>query len=383
MRESKGTTEPNVKGHRRTKTIENAESASTLPIASEDIADLSEIMEEVLESVYAGYDFQQHAAQDIGEAKLNVWDKQTPRLPSSGVNGSRIQPKDESNRIRVIVEIDKASNWVFKTNAGAWRRILMNLFGNSLKYTERGSVKVSLHMKTVPSKPGIDASQITLTVSDSGKGISNEYLRNRLFTPFAQEDSRSPGTGLGLSITRQIVASLGGSIKVQSEQGIGTEVTVACSLAHAGHLGDPQNHIRDDSSRDFVEETRKRRLKVCLLGFETERVGVTTNLSEIESLAMSSFKASIEKLCIDWLGLEVGSASHLEDKPVDLFIATHEVASIATSLISNGHAKDHAGDPLSARPVVILCRAAATTQSTSMPRSFGGTTQVVEYISQP
>ncbi|KAJ9161170.1 hypothetical protein NKR19_g2549 [Coniochaeta hoffmannii] len=90
----------------------------------------------------------------------------------------------------------------------------MNLFGNSLKFTKVGFIRVN----------------ILLTVSDSGKGISEEYLRTQLYTPFAQEDYFAPGTGLGLSLVRQVVATLGGGIYVASEVGRGTDISVSLPL---------------------------------------------------------------------------------------------------------------------------------------------------------
>lgn len=55
---------------------------------------------------------------------------------------------------------------------------------------------------------------MTLTVADSGEGISREYLKNNLFTPFVQENPTLFGMGLGISIVRQIVGELNGSIDV-------------------------------------------------------------------------------------------------------------------------------------------------------------------------
>ncbi|KAK0349193.1 hypothetical protein LTR94_034123, partial [Friedmanniomyces endolithicus] len=60
--------------------------------------------------------------------------------------------------------------------------------------------------------------------------MADDYLRDRLFVPFSQEDTFQPGTGLGLSIVKQIVDSLGGTINVKSDEGVGTEIEVNLSL---------------------------------------------------------------------------------------------------------------------------------------------------------
>jgi len=71
---------------------------------------------------------------------------------------------------------------------------------------------------------------VTLTVADSGEGISREYLKNNLFTPFVQENPTLFGMGLGMSIVRQIVGELNGSIDVQSQVGAGMEVSLDLTL---------------------------------------------------------------------------------------------------------------------------------------------------------
>lgn len=65
-------------------------------------------------------------------------------------------------------------------------------------------------------------SLITISIRDTGRGISADFLRSKVFTPFAQENSLSSGTGLGLSIVRSIVALLEGEITIDSEVGRGT-----------------------------------------------------------------------------------------------------------------------------------------------------------------
>jgi signal transduction histidine kinase len=72
----------------------------------------------------------------------------------------------------------------------------MNLFGNALKYTDAGWVKISLQSKDIkPIKSQSQQSIITITISDSGRGISQEFLHNQLFTPFSQENSLNPRIG--------------------------------------------------------------------------------------------------------------------------------------------------------------------------------------------
>jgi len=73
----------------------------------------------------------------------------------------------------------------------------MNLVGNSLKYTKAGHIKIKIEEQTeLQGQPGdYDHSQVTITVSDTGIGISKDFLRYKLFTPFSQESAVAARTG--------------------------------------------------------------------------------------------------------------------------------------------------------------------------------------------
>jgi signal transduction histidine kinase/DNA-binding response OmpR family regulator len=100
-------------------------------------------------------------------------------------------------------------------------RIMVNLVGNAVKYTERGSVTVDIE-----SKPGDDGvHDFQFSVTDTGIGIPKDKLA-RIFDKFAQADAsitrKFGGTGLGLYITRHLVELMGGEIGVDSEEGRGS-----------------------------------------------------------------------------------------------------------------------------------------------------------------
>ncbi|KAK4870065.1 hypothetical protein LT330_005119 [Penicillium expansum] len=132
----------------------------------------------------------------------------------------------------VDVSIDVApGDWVFVLDRGALRRIVMNIFSNALKYTKKGSVSVRVEIQKSSGNPKVDnCNTLLLTVSDTGRGISSEYLRSDLFTAFSQEDPLAPGTGLGMSIVQNILRYLGGNIKIKSQLGIGTTAEILIPL---------------------------------------------------------------------------------------------------------------------------------------------------------
>ena len=103
-----------------------------------------------------------------------------------------------------------------RTDPGKLSQILFNLIGNALKFTEVGSVKVTV--KRVPTG-------ISVTVQDTGIGIPQE-VQDELFEPFTQVAPRSgpkpQGTGLGLALSREYAQMLGGDITFESELGLGS-----------------------------------------------------------------------------------------------------------------------------------------------------------------
>ena len=110
-------------------------------------------------------------------------------------------------------------------------QIYINILSNAIKYTEPGG-RVSVDMREEESpKPG--CVRLTYTVTDSGIGMSPEFMANMYEAFSRQTDSRVnsiQGTGLGLAITKQMVDLMGGTIDCQSEQGKGTTFTVVLDL---------------------------------------------------------------------------------------------------------------------------------------------------------
>lgn len=101
------------------------------------------------------------------------------------------------------------------------RQVVLNLLTNAVKFTERGSIVVTLRLL----EEGEQSCRILIEVRDTGIGIAPEHL-DSIFAPFVQADTswkrRAQGTGLGLWISRLIVERMGGEIGVHSEPGIGS-----------------------------------------------------------------------------------------------------------------------------------------------------------------
>ncbi len=105
------------------------------------------------------------------------------------------------------------------------QQILFNLLGNALKFTEKGSVRLTLERA--------DEGRLCIRVVDTGIGLTAEQ-RDKLFQPFVQADNsttrRFGGTGLGLSIVQRLAEAMDGSVSVESTPDVGSAFTVTMRL---------------------------------------------------------------------------------------------------------------------------------------------------------
>jgi PAS domain S-box-containing protein len=110
-------------------------------------------------------------------------------------------------------------------------QVLVNLIGNALKFTERGSVDVAVAVMAVEDQ----AMRVQFAVADTGIGIIPDRIHS-IFRPFEQASpetaARYGGTGLGLAIVKQLVEAQGGTVSVRSTPGAGSTFTVEVLYSH-------------------------------------------------------------------------------------------------------------------------------------------------------
>ena len=124
----------------------------------------------------------------------------------------------EEKGLHVMGEHDDYRGVYVWSNAVHLKKVLMNLFTNSMKYNKvNGSIYMS--MRTIERSE--DHMTCEFKIKDNGIGMSEEFIKNELFTPFVQADN-SPrsdynGTGLGMPIVKHLVEKMGGTIIVESK----------------------------------------------------------------------------------------------------------------------------------------------------------------------
>ena len=165
---------------------------------------------------------------EAGQMTVETADCDVPNLMAEIM--STMRPRAVERGIKFSVHFDGPIPRIIRTDTLRVRQILMNLLGNAIKFTERGTVKATTRFVPVDG-----ANALQIEVMDSGIGLTVEQI-GRLFKPFTQADESTTrkfgGTGLGLTISRQLARLLGGDITVKSAPGIGSvfTVTVDCGI---------------------------------------------------------------------------------------------------------------------------------------------------------
>ena len=138
--------------------------------------------------------------------------------------------RDRADAKQLVLRVDLAPDLPANCSSDPLRigQVLLNVLSNAVKFTEQGSVKLSVYLQQ---------EELVFTVVDSGIGMSQTQL-GELFNPFQQADAsatrRFGGTGLGLAICKRILDLMGGRITVHSQTGVGS--TVEFSLPYVATL---------------------------------------------------------------------------------------------------------------------------------------------------
>ncbi|RRV08220.1 response regulator [Pseudomonas sp. v388] len=164
------------------------------------------------------------------------------------------QAQEKGLGLRLDFDEQAAGNYWL--DAMRLRQVLHNLLGNAMKFTERGSVTLSVAV----IERADETSRLRLSVRDTGSGIEPDR-QQQVFQPFTQASdstaARYGGTGLGLSISRQLVELMKGELSLLSEPGQGTEVVIVLTLARV-----TRSPSREDPLKQPTAGVRSLRLLV-------------------------------------------------------------------------------------------------------------------------
>ena len=205
-------------------------------------------------------------------------------------------PKAKQKDLDLILDFKEGAQEFIIDDSMRIRQILHNLVGNAIKFTDKGSITISVEnqhkVKTAKGK-----AMVLISVTDTGIGLTKEQ-RRAIFNKFVQADSSTTrkfgGTGLGLSICQMLVAMLGGEIGVESEAGKGSVFSFSMLL--------------DITSKDKITD------KAVDIGVNALDHGVTTPIrvlmAEDNRINAEFAKEMLEKLKCDVTVVRNGRDAH-------------------------------------------------------------------------
>jgi signal transduction histidine kinase/DNA-binding response OmpR family regulator len=203
-----------------------------------------------------------------------------------------LAPQAHEKGLELAVQIASNVPPTLAGDASRLRQILVNLIGNAVKFTEAGEVVVR-----VESEPAKDQRvDVTITVSDTGIGIASDKHAT-VFDAFTQADAsttrRFGGTGLGLTISSRLVELMGGSIRMESEPGRGTQFHVKLPFAIGTPLPPrtPRRELKDLHQMEVLvvddNATNRRILEEILTGWGMRPTVVDGGLTAISALDLA------------------------------------------------------------------------------------------------
>ncbi len=188
-----------------------------VPLGEDDAADLAQISRSADQLLELIDDLLDLSRIEAGRLELEIDDIDIAEV-IDGVVAS-VTPQAAAKGLTLAIEAPPGLPRV-RGDAGRLRQLLLNLAGNAVKFTERGTVAVTAR----PADGGV-----SVAVADTGIGIAPDMLPY-IFDEFRQADGsttrRYGGSGLGLAIANRLVRMHGGSISVESTPGVGSTFTV-------------------------------------------------------------------------------------------------------------------------------------------------------------
>ena len=277
---------------------------------SESLLDSNQSLEERVESIQTIITSGRHLLQIINDIldlskieadKLDV--DQVPTSPFEIIEDvtNIITLLAESKGLILRTEYESLIPKEIVSDPLRFKQILINLCNNAIKFTEEGSVKIKVDCDR-------HKELLTIKVIDTGVGLSTGQIE-RLFQPFSQVDSSASrkygGTGLGLHLSRELAHKLGGDIRVESTQFVGSCFTLTLAtgpLTHVNFIAPPAL-IVERLPRPDIESEHRLEGKVLL---------AEDNLDNQRLISMLARKASVNVEIAENGRIAVDKASRTE-----------------------------------------------------------------------
>lgn len=260
--------------------------ANDLSIAKEDANDIIMAGQNLLEIVNGILDISKIEAGKMEIVEVNYNLKNICNDIEKLIR-SRLKEKPIEFKVNLAPDIPD----ILYGDVGKVKEIITNLLTNAVKYTEKGTIELSVMCINAKSK-----SKLVISVEDTGRGIKPEKI-DKLFTKFQrlEEDKNTTleGTGLGLAITKNLVEMMGGKIVVQSTYGSGSKFTVYLS----------QNIISMKEEKKKIETANEETIltfedkKILIVDDNKMNIKVATRLLEVYKLNIDTCLSGME--CLD------------------------------------------------------------------------------------
>ncbi|SDI25890.1 PAS domain S-box-containing protein [Desulfosporosinus hippei DSM 8344] len=157
-----------------------------------------------------------------------------------------IQPLALRKGLNYSFFLDNEINSRLLGDTGRLKQILFNLLGNAIKFTEHGSIELSILKEKVCK----DRVQLLFSIKDTGMGVEEDKI-GQLFTYFTQGDDsvtkKYGGTGLGLAISKQLINMMNGEISVESQAGVGSNFSFSVILTQTQNVERFDNYSPNDN----------------------------------------------------------------------------------------------------------------------------------------
>lgn len=213
-----------------------------------------------------------------------------------------VRTKVDETRVELICSVSDAVPGMVKGDPHRFRQILLNLLGNAIKFTDKGSIILELDVV----KNDTDGDLLVVCVKDTGIGIAEDKLQS-IFQPFIQSEDdithRYGGTGLGLAISKNIAGKMGGDVWAEKNEKKGACFYFTSQLTAIPNK--PVKRVEPAQLKDkkvlfssLSPETRK------ILTHEFKFVGMSVTTVEFSNLA--AYLKTREKACFDIAVIDFG-----------------------------------------------------------------------------